>query len=125
MALGTLLSGLGFALFGFVQTYSLAVVAMVILTIGEMIRAPVSNALVAMFAPEDKRGRYMAAFGFSWGIPFAIGPLMAGRVLDTGHGNWLWYACGILGILGTLCFLALNQSFQRSGKMSRVEPATD
>jgi MFS family permease len=125
MALGTLLSGLGFALFGFVQTYSLAVVAMVILTVGEMIWAPVSNALVAMFAPEDKRGRYMAAFGFSWGIPFAIGPLMAGRVLDTGHGNWLWYACGILGILGTLCFLALNQSFQRSGKMNRVEPATD
>ena len=125
MALGTLLSGLGFALFGFVQTYSLAIVAMVILTVGEMIWAPVSNALVAMFAPEDKRGRYMAAFGFSWGIPFAIGPLLAGRVLDTGHGNWLWYACGILGILGTLCFLALNQPLQDSKKTARTEPATN
>lgn len=110
MALGTLLSGLGFALFGFVHAYSLAIVAMVIITIGEMIWAPVSNALVAMFAPEDKRGRYMATFGFSWGIPFAVGPLLAGRILDSGNGNWLWYACGILGIFGALCFVALNRS---------------
>ncbi len=121
MALGTLLSGLGFALFGFVQTYSLAIVAMVILTIGEMIWAPVSNALVAMFAPEDKRGRYMAAFGFSWGIPFALGPLLAGRILDSGNGDWLWYACGILGVLGTLCFLALNRPVQNSRKIGNSE----
>jgi MFS family permease len=125
MALGTMLSGLGFAMFGFVHTYSLAVVAMVILTVGEMVWAPVSNALVATFAPEDKRGRYMAAFGFSWGIPFAIGPLLAGRVLDTGHGDWLWYACGILGILGTLSFLALNQVLAHSGKVTRPEPVLE
>jgi MFS family permease len=121
MALGTLLSGLGFALFGFAQTYSMAVVAMVILTFGEMIWAPVSNALVARFAPEDKRGRYMAAFGFSWGIPFAIGPLLAGRFLDSGNGNWLWYACGVLGILGTLCFLALNRSLPETSQAIRPE----
>jgi MFS family permease len=125
MALGTLLSGLGFTLFGFVHSYGLAVVAMVILTIGEMIWAPVSNALVAMFAPEDKRGRYMAAFGFSWGIPFAVGPLLAGRIMDSGHGNWLWYACGILGILGTLCFIALNGALPQKRKEARVEPVME
>lgn len=125
MALGTLLSGMGFALFGFVHSYGLAIVAMVILTIGEMIWAPVSNALVAMFAPEDKRGRYMAAFGFSWGIPFAIGPLMAGGILDSGNGDWLWYACGILGVLGTLCFLALNRTVQRVGMMRDPEPVKE
>jgi len=122
MALGTLLSGLGFALFGFVNTFSLAIFAMVILTIGEMIWAPVSNALVAMFAPEDKRGRYMAAFGFSWSIPFAVGPLLAGSFLDSGNGNWLWYACGIIGILGTLCFLTLNKAIQSTRKDAQSEP---
>jgi MFS family permease len=118
MALGTLLSGLGFALFGFVNTFNLAILAMVILTVGEMIWAPVSNALVAMFAPEDKRGRYMAAFGFSWGIPFAVGPLLAGQFLDSGNGNWLWYSCGIIGILGTLCFIALNRTVQNSREVT-------
>jgi MFS family permease len=125
MALGTLLSGMGFALFGFIHTYSLAVVAMVILTFGEMIWAPVSNALVANFAPEDKRGRYMAAFGFSWGIPFAIGPLLAGQLLDSGNGDWLWYACGILSILGTLCFLALSRALPPTRKTAGPEPALE
>ncbi len=122
MALGTLLCALGFALFGFVYTYNLAIIAMVIITIGEMIWAPVSNALVAMFAPENKRGRYMAAFGFSGGIPFAVGPLLAGQFLDSGNGNWLWYACGIVGILGTLSFLALNQMLKRSRRNAQPEP---
>ena len=121
MALGTLLSAMGFALFGFVHTYSLAVVAMVILTIGEMIWAPVSNAVVANFAPEDKRGRYMAAFGFSWGIPFAVGPLLAGQLLDSGNGDWLWYACGVLGILGTLCFVALSRALPPTRLATRAE----
>ena len=125
MALGTLLSGMGFALFGFIHTYSMAVVAMVILTFGEMIWAPVSNALVANFAPEDKRGRYMAAFGFSWGIPFAIGPLLAGQLLDSGNGDWLWYACGILSILGTLCFLALSRALPPTSKTAGAQPVLE
>lgn len=122
MALGTLLSGLGFALFAFVGDYTGAVAAMVVITIGEMVWAPVSNALVATFAPEDKRGRYMAAYGFSWGIPFAVGPLLAGRFLDSGQGNWLWYTCGVLGILGTLFFIGLNGPLQRR---EQPEPASN
>jgi len=38
-------------------------VAMAIITIGEMLTAPTSQALVARFAPDDMRGRYMAIFG--------------------------------------------------------------
>jgi predicted MFS family arabinose efflux permease len=75
MALGTSLYAIGFAMYGFVSTYILFMLAMVIITIGEMIVAPVGQALVAKFAPEQMRGRYMAVFGYSWGISFMIGPL--------------------------------------------------
>ncbi|HSG45635.1 MAG TPA: MFS transporter, partial [Anaerolineales bacterium] len=78
MALGTLLYAIGFAMYGFVSFYYMFIVAMVIITIGEMIVSPVAQALVASFAPENMRGRYMAVSGFSWGIPFAIGPYFAG-----------------------------------------------
>ena len=66
MAFGTFLYVIGFSLYGYVATYPMFVVAMVIITIGEMIVSPVSQALVASFAPEDMRGRYMAVSGFSW-----------------------------------------------------------
>ena len=109
MAAGTLLYAIGFALYGFVSVYSLFVLAMVIITIGEMIVAPMGQALVAKFAPEDMRGRYMAVFGISWGIPFAIGPYLAGLILDNYDPRWLWYIAGVIGLLAVFGFLALHR----------------
>ncbi len=109
MALGTALYAIGFALYGFVSTYVLFLLAMVIITIGEMLIAPVSQTLVASFAPEDMRGRYMAIFGFSWSIPFAVGPLLAGVILDNADPHWLWYAAGLVGLLAAAGFLALRR----------------
>jgi MFS family permease len=101
MTIGTLLYAIGFAAYGFAGTYGLFLLAMVIITIGEMIVSPTSSALVARLAPEEMRGRYMAVTGFSWIIPSAIGPLAAGLVMDNLNPNWVWYACGILGLLAT------------------------
>ncbi|MEW6567911.1 MAG: MFS transporter [Chloroflexota bacterium] len=109
MAAGTALYAFGFAMYGFVSTYGLFLLAMVIITIGEMLVAPVSQALVAKFAPEDMRGRYMAVFGFSWGIPFAVGPLLAGLILDNLDPRWLWYAAGLVGLLAVSGFLSLHR----------------
>jgi MFS family permease len=109
MAAGTLLYAIGFAMYGFVSVYPLFVLAMVIITIGEMIVAPMGQALVAKFAPEDMRGRYMAIYGFSWIIPFAFGPIMAGFVLDNYDPRWLWYIAGCVGLLAVLGFLGLQR----------------
>jgi MFS family permease len=110
MALGTFLYAVGFGMYGLVSVYTMFVLAMIIITIGEMIVAPVSQALVASFAPEDMRGRYMAVSGFSWGIPYAIGPYLAGTILDGPRPDLLWYAAGFIGILSTLGFLALHRA---------------
>lgn len=109
MAAGTLLYAIGFAMYGFVGTYTLFVLAMVIITIGEMLVAPVGQSLVVSFAPEQMRGRYSAVFGnLAWGVPFAVGPLLAGRLMDSLDPNWLWYACGIVGSLSVLTYLILH-----------------
>lgn len=122
MALGTALYAVGFALYGFVSTYALFLLAMVIITIGEMLVAPVSQALVAGFAPEDMRGRYMAIFGFSLVVPFALGPLLAGVILDHVDAYWLWYAAGTIGLLATLGFLALQRRVTLKGVTDRMQP---
>jgi MFS family permease len=69
---------------------------MVAITFGEMIVIPTAQALVARLAPEDKRGRYMAVFGLSWGISATFGPYGAGLILDNYNPNWVWYLGGIL-----------------------------
>jgi MFS family permease len=109
MAVGAALYAVGFGLYGFVATMPLFALAIVILTVGEMLVSPVMQALSADMAPEHMRGRYMAVFGFSFGIPFGIGPYLAGLILDNANPNLLWYATAIVGGLATLAFLVLHR----------------
>ena len=123
MALGTLLVGVGLTIFGFTSLYAIFVVAMIILTIGEMVWAPVGQALVARFAPADMRGRYMALFGFAWIIPSAIGPLAAGIIMDRYNPNWVWYACGIISAVAALGFAAMH--LRVGQRLKEIQPAEE
>ena len=112
MAVGSLFIAVGLFLYGVVSTFLLFVVAMAILTVGEMVTIPIAQAVVASFAPEEMRGRYSFVYGNSWGISFAVGPYLAGLVLDNYDPNLLWYACGIIGMIAVLGFLALHRTLQ-------------
>jgi MFS family permease len=108
MALGTVFYAIGFSLIGFVSAYALFLLASVVITIGEMIMMPTSQALAANFAPVEMRGRYMAVFGLSWAIPAMIGPGAGGWILDNFNPNLLWYGGGILCIISALSFCVLH-----------------
>jgi len=112
MALGALFIAIGLLLYGFVGTYWLFAVAIAIVTIGEMITVPIANAVVAKFSPEEMRGRYNFIYGNSWGISFAVGPYLAGLVMDHYDPNLLWYACGIIGMIAVFGFLVLHRTLQ-------------
>lgn len=110
MAAGSLLYAIGFAMYGFVSGFALFVAAMVIITIGEMVVSPFQQSVVASFAPEHMRGRYMAVAGLSWSISFTVGPYFAGLILESANPNLLWLTCGFIGLLATIGFAALNKS---------------
>ena len=119
MALGTLLFALGFSMYGFVSTYILFMLAMVIITIGEMLVVPIGQALVANLAPKDMRGRYLAVFGFAWTIPLAVGPLAAGLIMDNYDPNWVWYLSALVSMLAIAGYLVLH--FYTRGRLSARE----
>ena len=108
MALGAIFYAIGFTLFGIVGTLALFALNIVIITIGEMIVVPTSQSLVAGFAPEDMRGRYMATAGLSWVIPSIIGPAVAGYILDHYNPHLLWYVGGILTMISVAGFYLLH-----------------
>lgn len=108
MMIGNLLYALGFSMYGYTDVYWMFVVAIVIITIGEMVVAPIVMTLVANIAPEDMRGRYMAAFHLGWGIATSIGPFAAGVIMDNYEPNWVWYAGGIICSMVALGYYVLN-----------------
>ena len=104
MVLASALYGIGFILYGFVNTYAMFFVGMVIITIGEMVHMPVAQSLAAFFAPANMRGRYMAVFGLGWAIPNSVAPFMAGLVMDNYDPYWVWYFAGVLAVIAVICF---------------------
>jgi MFS family permease len=83
-------------------------VAALLITIGEMVVVPVEQALVARFAPEDMRGRYLAFHTLAWTIPAAIGPGLAGLIMDDYDPRWVWYAGGIICAIAIAGFYSLH-----------------
>jgi MFS family permease len=108
LALGSLFTLVGFGMFGFVSGYVLFIMALVIITVGEMLFAPVSQAMAADIAPEDMRARYMAVYGFSWMIPSAVGIYLAGLVMDNYDPRVVWFLAAFVGVLAVLAFLGLH-----------------
>lgn len=82
LILGSLLYALGYLSFGCITQFKWALVAMTIITAGEIIYSPVTLAVIGELSPQDQRGQYMGVFGFSETIGIALGPLLGGILLD-------------------------------------------
>jgi MFS family permease len=124
LAIGTLFLVVGMGMYGFVSLYVLFLLAMGIVTIGEMLVAPVGQAIAAKLAPEHMRGRYMAIFDFAWSVPGAIGMYLAGLIMDNLEPRWIWYAAGMVGILAALGFLIMHIQQRQEGESVPVpEPS--
>lgn len=83
--------------------------AMVVMTFGELITAPTATAYVANLAPADQRGRYLGFFGLNWFIALSIGPMGAGILTDKFSIQTPWFVGAVVGVLSVLAFLSLRR----------------
>lgn len=83
--------------------------AMVVMTFGELITAPTATAYVANLAPPDQRGRYLGFFGLAWYVALSVGPMGAGFLSDNISIHAPWFAGAIVGVVAVLSFLSLRQ----------------
>lgn len=107
MTAGTLLYVIGFGMYGFVSTYFLFAVAMIVITFGEMLAIPTAQAYAATLAPEDMRGRYMAVFGFSFAIPATFSTIIAGTVQKEWGLYAIWYVAAVVAFCVAFGFFTM------------------
>lgn len=113
MALATIFYGIGFSMIGFVDRYWMFMVAMAIITLGEMVHIPTSSGLIANLAPEDKRGRYNAFANLSWGVPNIFATFFAGLVMDNLNPDLVWIFAGCICLVTMFGYLILNPFAQK------------
>lgn len=110
LALGSFLYAVGYLSFGWIRAYPLMILAMIVVTVGEMIFTPVAMAIAAGFAREDQRGRYLGAFGLVQSFGWSGGAFLGGVLLDYAPSpQVLWGALTSLGFLAAFLFLSLGK----------------
>ena len=92
--------------------------AMVVMTIGELITAPTATTFVANLAPQDQRGRYLGVFGLTWHVAMAIGPFAAGILTDGFGIRSPWFVSVLVGLLSVFAFVMLDRRRKQSELIS-------
>ena len=110
---GTAFYLVGFGSYGLSPSVPLFVFAMILITLGEMLVIPTSQALTALLAPLDMRARYVATERFNWIIAQSLGPLAAAAIMDHFDPRWVWYGCSIVCAISIAGFYWL---YLRAGK---------
>jgi MFS family permease len=115
IAAGALFYGLAYAFVGLCNRFDLFVLAIVGITLGEIIMSPPALALTARLAPERKSGRYMGFFGFFVTSGWSLGPLYGGSILDAlgKHPFLAWTAIASLAWVAGAGYLVLSHRLPR------------
>ena len=104
----SLVAALGFALVGVGTGIPGGIVAMVIITGGEVMFAPAHQTAIAEVADPLHRGRAYGVVGFSQTVGVALAPLVGGILLDVigQHHMAMWAVIACIGIAQAVCFAA-------------------
>jgi MFS family permease len=106
IALGVLLTGIGFALTAPSHTVLPLALTVVVWTFGEMAAAPTSSAYVAELAPDRLRGRYQGAYGLTFALSNILAPAV-GTTLYAWSPDGIWLICGAVSVVSAGLILRL------------------
>lgn len=122
LIIGSLLYGIGYLSLGWVKTFDLAILSIVIITAGEIIFSPATLSIVGELSPRDQRGRYMGFFGLNETLSMAIGPFIGGILLDSFPANPVY----VWGIVASLAFVAVGGFilWSRSSRLTPIQSGT-
>jgi predicted MFS family arabinose efflux permease len=109
MLFGALLTGLSFLILNFTTWSGVLVIGMLLMTFGEMIAFPFSNAFAMDRAKKGNQGEYMALYSISFSIAHIFGHNAGMRLVDNLGFNNTWYITTILAALCVFLLFILSQ----------------
>lgn len=110
ITLAAVIYGIGFGLTGYVVALWQFALTVVIWTIGEMMQAPFSFAVVTDLAPTRLRARYMGVFTMCFSSAVMFGAPLGGMVLTKLGAQYLWNGCFVVAMIAAVLFMVAKRS---------------
>jgi dipeptide/tripeptide permease len=107
LPLAALLEGLALFILWPTSVLPVLVVAVVVVTLGEMILNPISATVAAGLAPPHLRGSYEALVGVAFAVSWAPAVLSGLWLVGSGHGELMLILALPLSALAATCFRRL------------------
>ena len=107
MAVGALVYALALGSIPFLETFMFFMVAMMVLTIGEMVINPTVTSYVSNLAPDHMRARYMGMLEMVYRVAMGTSPLVAGLINDLLAPWLIWVYGSLIALVGAVGFFGL------------------
>nr|WP_195939187.1 MFS transporter [Romboutsia sp. 1001713B170131_170501_G6] len=109
MSIGGILYGLCFLVVSFSKVMPLFFLAIILLTIGEVLIAINSSAFIANNTPISHRGRISSIVPLITGMGYAMGPMIMGKIIDSSSIFIGWIVVMLASFIGALGLLTLKK----------------
>ncbi|WP_411031382.1 MDR family MFS transporter [Spongiimicrobium sp. 3-5] len=117
--LGLFLVGLSFVILNLFSWIGVLVMGMLLMTVGEMIAFPFSNAFAMDRAKRGNQGEYMALYTISFSIAHIFAHNWGMRAIANLGYELTWYGIGIICLLGILLLLLLQRLLRKQTVVSK------
>jgi MFS family permease len=109
--MGKVLSACGFAGLAFAQAAWMWSLATLFIGFGAGLTWPVTDSLLAAFAPENKKGAWMGLFQTGMGAAYALGPFIAAALAH--HPNAMFIGAAVTGVVTSLPLIGRRAEVKR------------
>jgi predicted MFS family arabinose efflux permease len=108
ISIGILLVGSGFVLLNKMPAIVISgIIAMLFITLGEMMSMPFMNAFWIVRTNDHNRGQYAALYTMAWSVAQVLAPTLGGYIITMGGFSTLWWILGALCLISSIGFRIL------------------
>ncbi|MBO0929772.1 MDR family MFS transporter [Fibrella aquatilis] len=108
-AVGVLVTGLSFLALALTQWAGVALITILLMTVGEMLAMPFMQTFTANRANDRNRGQYIGLYTMSWALAQVCSPLMCSQVVERVGFTPLWWLLASLAVLSAVGLFWVNK----------------